>query len=165
MTEVLAEIEKEEKFIIDDDQKAEWALEQIRNAQEEKARWKDHFKEQLARINESCDLTINNMTEMLRDYFDTIPHKVTKTEENYRLPSGKLVLKKQATEFNYDDAELIDWLEKNKPGQFIKMKKSVDWMALKKTLNVVGEIVADDTGEIIPCIQANERPDVFTIEK
>ena len=165
MTEVLTEIEKEEKFIIDDDQKAEWALEQIRNAQEEKARWKDHFKEQLARITESCDLTINNMTEMLRDYFNTIPHKVTKTEENYRLPSGKLVLKKQTTEFNYDDAELIDWLEKNKPGQFIKTKKTVDWMALKKTLNVVGEIVADDTGEIIPCIQANERPDVFTIEK
>lgn len=165
MTEVLAEIEKEEKFIIDDDQKAEWALEQIRNAQEEKARWRDHFKEQLARINESCDLTINNMTEMLRDYFDTIPHKVTKTEENYRLPSGKLVLKKQATEFDYDDADLIDWLEKNKGGQFIKMKKSVDWMALKKTLTVVGELVADDAGEIIPCIQANERPDVFTIEK
>lgn len=165
MTEVLAEIEKEEKFIIDDDQKAEWALEQIRNAQEEKARWRDHFKEQLARINESCDLTINNMTEMLRDYFDTIPHKVTKTEENYRLPSGKLVLKKQATEFDYDDAELIDWLEKNKAGQFIKTKKAVDWMALKKTLTVVGELVADDTGEIISCIHATERPDVFTIEK
>ena len=165
MTEVLTEIEKPERFVIDDDQKAEWALEQIRNAEEEKERWRDHFKEQMARINETCDLTINNMKEMLRDYFATVPHKVTKTEESYRLPSGKLVIKKQAAEFDYDDNELIDWLEKNKPGQYIKTKKVVDWIGLKKTLTVVGEIVADDSGEIIPCIKVNERPDVFTIGK
>lgn len=165
MTEVLSEIEKPERFIIDDDQKAEWALEQIRNAEDEKARWRDHFSEQMARINETCDLTINNMKEMLREYFATVPHKVTKTEENYRLPSGKLVMKKLGPEFDFDDNELIDWLEKNKPGQYIKTKKAVDWIGLKKTLTVVGEIVADDTGEIIPCIKVYERPDEFTIGK
>ena len=165
MTEVLAEIEKDEKFVIDDDQKAEWALEQIRNAEEEKARWKDHFAEQLARINASCDLTINNMKEMLLDYFATVPHKVTKTEESYRLPSGKMVMKKQQPEWEKNDDELIEWLEKNKKDQFIKVKKSVDWAGLKKTLTVVGELVADDAGEIIPCVKAVERPDIFTIEK
>lgn len=165
MTEVIAEIEKEERFIIDDDQKAEWAVEQIRNAEDEKARWKDHFAEQLTRINESCDQTINNMKEMLRDYFATVPHKVTKTEENYRLPSGKLVLKKQQPEWEKDEEELIKWLEKNKDGQFIKTKKTVDWAGLKKTLTVVGELVADDAGEVIPCVHAVERPDIFTVEK
>ena len=119
----------------------------------------------MARINETCDLTIHNMKEMLRDYFETVPHKVTKTEENYRLPSGKLVMKKLGPEFDYNDTELIEWLKNNKPGQYIKTKESVDWISLKKTLTVVGEIVADDTGEIIPCITVTERPDEFTIGK
>ena len=36
--------------------------------------------------------------DMLGEYFKTVPHKKTKTQEAYQLPSGKLILKKQEPE-------------------------------------------------------------------
>jgi phage host-nuclease inhibitor protein Gam len=93
-----------------------------------------------------------------------VPHKVTKTQENYALPSGKLVFKKQQPEYTRDDAALVEWLKENGGEQYVITKESVDWSSLKATLNVVGDTVADKNGQVIPCISVEERPDVFKVE-
>lgn len=166
MKEKFAEEEEycRDHFTVNDDQTAEWCIEQIRNAEEEKAKWKEFYAERLARVNETCDLTIANMTAVLQTYFDKVPHKVTKTQENYALPSGKLVVKKQETEFERNDEELIAWLKQNGGERFVKTKEVLDWAGLKKTLSVVGESVSDENGEVIPGLKAAERPDVFKVE-
>lgn len=166
MSEIRDEILEEEgyTFKVEDDQTAEWCMQQIRNAQEEKAKWKAFYDDRYAKVCETCDLTITNMSVMLNLYFDQVPHKKTATQENYALPSGKLVMKKQEPEFERDDDELIGWLKKNGGERFIKTKESLDWAGLKKTLNVMGDTVADEQGQIIPCLKANERPDVFKVE-
>lgn len=163
MSEML-EIEEFEHFVIEDDQTAEWAMEQIRNAQEEKAKWKAFYEERLQRVNETCDATIANMESMLQRYFETVPHKVTKTQENYALPSGKLVFKKQDPEYRRNDADVIDWLKNNGGQKYIATKESLDWASLKKAISVVGTTVADEDGQIIPCIEVVERPDIFKVE-
>lgn len=155
---------RDETFRVEDDQTAEWCMEQIRNANEEKKKWKEFYAERLQRVTETCDLTIANMEAYLQSYFATVPHKVTKTQENYALPSGKLVFKKQEPEYERDDDELIAWLKANGGEAFIKTKESVDWAGLKGTLSVMGETVADVHGQVIPCIKATERPDVFKVE-
>lgn len=153
------------EFHITDDSVAEWAIRQKLNAEAEKAKWKAHYDTMYARIAATCDATIANMEHYLREYFDTVPHKVTDTQESYRLPSGKLVIKHQECEFERDDAEVIKWLKANGGEKFIKTKETLDWAGLKKSLSVMSETVADNHGVIIPCIKAVERPDVFKIEK
>ena len=165
MSEVLQELpeEPEQGFVCDDDQKAEWCLLQIRRAQAEKERWKAHYKAALDSVTAACDETIGRMEQFLRGYFLTVPHKRTKTEENYVLPSGKIMLKTQNLTYEYDESEVIKWLKDNGKG-FVKTKESLDWESLKDTLSVIGDTVADEEGEIIPCINAIEREPVFKVQ-
>lgn len=151
-------------FRVEDDQTAEWCMEQIKHAKEEKERWKAFYDERYKAVCDTCDLTISNMEAMLQTYFDTVPHKVTKTQENYALPSGKLVIKKQEPEYERNDEEVIQWLKANGGEMFVKTKETLDWSGLKGTLNVMGETVADANGQVIPCIKATERPDIFKVE-
>lgn len=165
MSELLKENpeEIEEGFVCDDDQKAEWCLLQIKRANEEKERWKAHYKAALESVNASCDLTIANMEHYLAEYFKTVPHKVTKTEENYALPSGKIMMKAQDAVYEYDEAEVIAWLKKNGKG-YVKTKESLDWDSLKRTLTVIGDTVADDDAQVIPCIKVTEREPIFKVQ-
>ena len=142
--------------VVNDDQTAEWCMEQIRNANEEKKRWKDFYAERYQSVCDTCDRTIADMEAALRFYFDTVPHKVTKTQENYALPSGKLVIKQQEPEYTRDDATIIQWLEENGGQKYIKIKKELDWSSLKGTLTIMGETVADEEGNILPGINPTE---------
>lgn len=167
MSEVLDILETgEEKpvYRCENDKDAEWCIRQILDAQKEKTFWKNYYAEQLQKVNDNCDATINNMTNYLQDYFLTVPHKETRTQESYSLPSGKLVLKKQDPEFERDEEKIILWLKANGGERFIKTKETLDWSGLKKTLTVMGETVADEDGQIIPDIKAVFRPDVFKVE-
>lgn len=155
--------EEEQRFVVDDDQKAEWCLEKIREANETKEKFKAHYEEQLGKIEARCDFRIEYMQRLLWDYFETVPRKVTKTQQSYQLPSGKLVLKHQGPEFERDDELILAWLKAN-DDKYIKIKASVDWAELKKTLTICGEQVAGETGEIIPGIIVHERDDAFKVE-
>lgn len=166
MSELVKEIpEVEETSRVDDDQKAEECIRAIREAEANREFWKNYYLDQMAKVNATCDNTIEAMKERLRAYFDTVPHNKTKTQENYQLPSGKLVLKQREPEYTRTDSDVIKWLKDNGGKKFVKIKESLDWSGLKKTLTVIGETVADSEGHIIPCIKAVERPDEFTIDK
>lgn len=160
------EIEQiDEGWFCKNDADAEWCMQKIKEAEEEKASWKEHFKKQFDSIAETADQTIDRMMHYLREYFKLVPHKITKKEENYRLKTGKLVLKKQNPEYQRDEKELIAWLKANDGSQFVKTKEFVDWDELKKTLTVVGESVADENGVFIPCITVIEKDPEFKIGK
>ena len=167
MSEAIREIdpieEHDEGWFCENDQDAEWCLTQIRRAQAEKEKWKAHYKAALESVTASCDETIGRMEMFLLGYFKTVPHKFTKTEENYPLPSGKIMIKAQETTYEYDEPQVIEWLKSHGKG-FIKTKESLDWDGLKKTLTVMGETVADEDSEIIPCIKAVDHEPVFKVQ-
>ncbi|MCR5565994.1 MAG: host-nuclease inhibitor Gam family protein [Clostridiales bacterium] len=169
MSELIENYDDNEEVIeaahykIEDDMTAEWALNQIRMANAEKAKWKAFYDERYKRVCETCDFTIANMESLLQTYFVSVPHKVTDTQENYTLPSGKLVFKKQEPEYQRTDTDVIAWLKKNGGEKYIKTKEELDWSSLKKHITVVGEAVADEDGQIMP-IKAVERPDIFKVE-
>ena len=153
MSELLENLEGEIMFPqIQNDDEAEECIKAIRDA------------EALQTIADASQRIIENNTARLEAYFDTLPHKVTKTQESYPLPSGKLVRKHRDPEFVRNDDELLSWLHENNGEKYIKIKESPDWAGLKKTLTVMGETVVDENGEIIPCIKATERPDEFKVE-
>jgi hypothetical protein len=174
MIEESALTEEERRFTVDDDQKAEWCLEKIREAKADLMKWIEFYVEQTDKVKAKCEARIAFFEGMLQRYFATVPHKETKTQESYALPSGKLVLKKQGPDYERDDALILAWLKANDGDRFVKTKESVDWAELKKKIDVLQltagdekvteQVVFTETGEVVPGITVTARPDVFKVE-
>lgn len=158
--------ERLERFRVTDDSAAEWCMRKIREAQEDVQKWEAHYANQLQKVKDEAQKTIDYFTALLEEYFSSVPHKATKTQETYSLPTGKLIRKKQQPEYERDDEKLVPWLKQNFMGQLVKTKESADWAALKALVHVTpdGANVATDEGEIVPGVKVTPRPDVFKIE-
>jgi len=151
-------------FHVTDDKAAQWCMQKIREAETDRAMWKAHYEAEMEKVNKAADESIAYFTGKLEEYFATVPHKATKTQESYTLPGGKLVLKQQQPKFETDDDKLVPWLEANGRTGLVKIKKSADWATLKKSLNFVGENAVTVDGEIVPGVKVEQRPDVFKVE-
>ena len=156
--------DQERKFMVENDQQAEWCMDKIAEAYATIEKWTKFYTEQLNKVKAREEFRISWMEQLLKPYFYEMPHKVTKTQESYALPSGKLMLKNQAPEYERDDDLIVAWLKANGEEKFVKTKETVDWAELKKTLSIVGEQVAGETGEIIPGIIVKERKPKFVVE-
>ena len=112
----------------------------------------------MEKVNREVDGTVAFFTARLEEYFDSVPHKASKTMESYTLPGGKLVRKRQQPQYETDDEALVPWLETNM-AQLVKIKKSADWAALKKLCSVTpdGQHVVTEDGEIIPGVTVTQH--------
>lgn len=171
LLEMLDEAIEQTEFKIDTDQKAEWALNIIREEQAEAQRLINvcnsqilYYQSEIKKVQDKLENKTGNLKAMLFDYFQTVPRKATKTQETYSLPSGKLKLKYPQPEYKRDDSKLVEWLENSGKTDYIKIKKSPDWATLKKAITVVGDKVADENGEIVEGVEVVERPPVFDVE-
>ena len=154
-----------EEFVVDSDAKAAWALRKIKEAREDRDTWVAWYEKKIEEIKAQTDFDTMNLEKMLAEYFATVPHKKTKTQETYSLPDGKLILKTQNPEFKRDDKTVIDWLKKQENGgKFIKVSESLNWEGLKKETAIFNGNVVDENGEIIPGITVNEREPKFVVE-
>lgn len=157
-------------FTIDSDKKADWAIEKIKNERAEFERLRKIALDRIAELNqrvkelqERTDRRTGNLEALLVEYFQTVkPTKVTKTQTQYELLSGKLVMKKQQPEFVRDESTLLSWAETTAP-EYVKIEKKVSWADLKKKADVSGEDVLYE-GEVIPGVTAKARPDVFEVQ-
>lgn len=152
-------------FTVDNDQKAEWAARKIREARQDTQKWTEYYERQLSAIRRANEDTEAYFAALLADYFETVPHKATKTQESYSLPSCKLVLKAQQPEFNRDEAVLCDYLDKKGRDDLVKITRRADWAALKKTLKVMEDgTCVDADGEVVEGVQAFSREPLFKVE-
>ena len=152
-------------FTVDNDQKAEWAARKIREARQDTQKWTEYYERQLSAIRRANEDTEAYFAALLADYFETVPHKATKTQESYSLPSCKLVLKAQQPEFNRDEAVLCDYLDKKGRNDLVKITRRADWAALKKTLKVMEDGTSVDAdGEVVEGVQAFCRQPEFKVE-
>lgn len=175
----MSELLKEEKpvrepFTVDNDMKAEWCLSKIRKIRADQKEQKDEltrqmqfYKDQMDMIDKEAEDDVAFFEGILRGYFadrvDAGFTKATKTQTAYKLPSGKLILKRQEPTFERKDDELIPWLKKNSP-EMVKVKEEPNWAELKKTVNIVGDSIATKDGEVIPGVKVTEREDKFVVE-
>ena len=161
---------KPERFIIDSDKKADWAVEKIKAERAEFDRLRKIAIDRIADLNqrvkelqERTDRRTGNLEAMLAEYFQTVtPTKTTKTQTQYELLSGKLVMKKQQPLYERDETALLNWAETTAP-ELVKVKKEVSWADLKKKADVNGDKLLMD-GEIIPGVTVVEREDVFEVQ-
>lgn len=153
----------QETWVITDDKSAEWAINQIRKAQDDTAMWESHFSRQLEKVRQANQDTVNFMTAKLEEYFNTLPHKTTKTQESYQLPGAKLVRKQPAPEFVKDDTALVAYLKQAAP-ECVETIEKPKWGDYKKRCSVIdGSVIDMETGEVVEGVTANERPPMFMV--
>ena len=129
-----------EGFVIENDKQAEWALGKIAEAKEELSKWENFYAAKLDAVRTEAQSTINYMSLLLQRYFDTQEHKVTKTGiHKYSLPSGELVLKPGALDYERDEAAMLAWCEANLP-EAVKVTKKAAWADVKEYIKQTGEI-------------------------
>ena len=161
MTELIRE---DDSFIIDTDDKANWAVRKIREARADRDAWVKWYEDKIAEIKAQTDFNTMNLEKMLAEYFATVPHKKTKTQESYPLKDGKLILKTQNPEYKHDDKTVIEWLKSNNMGQYVKTKEELDWANLKENgASLDGKFFSED-GEEIPGIEVINRDPKFIVE-
>ena len=81
-----------------------------------------------------------------------------KPKQSISLPFGKISIKKQQPEFIKNEAELMEYAKEN---GFVKVKKEVDWAAIKKGAHFYEGVMIDSDGIVVPGIKVIERPDKF----
>lgn len=169
-------LEGHEGFKIDNDGAAEWALKKIQEETAEANRiimvCQTMINEYQAKANKAREQLENKtafLKEQLRQYFNAVPKKVTKTAETYSLPSGNLKLKIKEPEFVRDEKLLGKFLFENNYKGYFEIVPKAKWAELKKLigteLEVQDGIVVDTTnGLIVEGVTVQERDNEFIIE-
>lgn len=158
-------------FTIDTDEMAEWAIKKVLAAKKEKERLSALVgaeRERLDRAQEDIDKRYENDTSYLifklGEYFKTVEHKETKTQESYQLLSGKLVFKKPAQAIEQQKEELLEWCKVNAP-EYVITEQKVAWGQIKKCMQIVGDVVIyGDTGEVVSGVAISETAGVFDVK-
>lgn len=156
----------EARFTVDNDEKAEWVLERLRERKEKTDRFIRHYEAQIEKMKNKMESYALWAESLLRNYLesDLILVKETKTERKYLLPGGELKLKKQPLKYIKDDAALLEEI-KQKQLAYIVTKESPDWAGLKKITQVLddGTVILTTTGEVLESVKAEEQETKFTV--
>ena len=173
--ELFDDYEAKEKapFNISNDSSADWALRKIKGELDGLERLEALAKAQKAEIDAKIERErkiVENKTAFLRgkliDYFDTVPHTSTKTEEKYKLLSGTLKMKKSLKQYDHDNEKLVKWLIDNNYKDFIKITTEPKWGEFKKLLEMTpaGVAVYKETGEVVDGVTIVETSPEFDIK-
>ncbi len=157
---------------IADDGAADWAVRKIAEEKAELDRIKQLAEEQIEKIQQKVDAAERRytngtrfLTSKLAEYFETVPHKETKTKHSYRLLSGSLVKKIGGTTMKQDDEKLLEYLKACGDTDMIKVEEKPRWGDFKKRLEIVGGSVVDsETGEIVEAVHIETKPDTFSVD-
>jgi len=145
----------QDAFVVNDDQKANWALKKIAAIRTEQQRLIDvaeaevkFYQTKVAQYKEEIENKIEYFQRQLYAYFDTIEPAETKTTKKYKLPLGNIVLTKSQDSLK-ETPELLKWMKKYSP-KLVKSVETVEWGKFKKQLLITadGKVVTDG-GEVV----------------
>ena len=154
----------DEKFMIANDMQADWAIKKIAEAREDAAKWARFYDEQKSKAKQSASETEDYFMHLLKDYFEAVPRKVTKTQESYSLPRGRLIYKKMPDKYIRDEDKLLQYFKNNNYSEFIKTIEMTVWGEFKNNAEITGNQILDKrTGEIVDGVTVEDGGHAFTI--
>lgn len=150
------EAESKERFVIDDDSKANWALRKMAEISEKL----DKVNEQKKLLDEQNDQWYERKTKKLNDDWDDFAtqlegYRLQQPNQKIDLPAGKTVTR-HTKDYQYKKDDLLKYLKANHP-EFIKKTESAKWGDFKKTIKVHGDKVIDANGELVPDMKVVEQ--------
>ena len=163
MSEFMQEV-KEEELEVRTDLEAGWQLERRRKIVEDRDELIAFYKARIDAAKADAEFKLGFIDRALRAFYDTVPHKTTKTQEYYALPGGKIMMKAQDPEYERDDKAVIEWLKANNGASYVKTEEKLDWDSLKDETTVVGETIVNSDGEVIPGVKVVAREPKFFVQ-
>jgi phage host-nuclease inhibitor protein Gam len=162
--------EVHESFVIDTKEKAVWALRKLAKIRREMEENQSIADKEIERIKAWLE-DVNGALQKDAEYFENLLqayHRMVLEEnpkaKSIKLPYGTLKARKQEPEYIRDEEKLLTWTKANRP-EVVKVKESVDWSALKKTIvSTVGGVAVDDNGQVIEGITVVDRGIKFSVE-
>lgn len=152
----IEELEDDNSFIIDTDEKAEWAIKKIAEERAESARYISvcqdaiqRYQDKIEKAKADLDRKTGYLTFQLQRYMDTVKAKESKTQKTYKLPSGTLKVKYQAPEYKRDEDKLTEFLKKNYT-DYVETVYKPKWAEFKKIVSLNRDAIVDEeSGELI----------------
>ncbi|GAX06834.1 hypothetical protein IWT25_02181 [Secundilactobacillus pentosiphilus] len=150
------EAEQKERFVIDDDSKANWAL---RKMAEISAKL-DKVNEQKKLLDQQNDQWYERKTKKLNDDWDDFAtqlegYRLKQPNQKIDLPAGKTITR-HPKDYQYDNDELVKFVKANHR-EFIQPIEKFEWGKFKKTIKVHGDKAFDANGELIPGMKVVEQ--------
>jgi NAD+--asparagine ADP-ribosyltransferase len=145
-----------EGFVVDTDQKAEWALRKLAVIRRKQMENQALAQAEVDRVTEWLD-TVNTALQRDALYFEAVlkPYALTQRSEGRKsitLPHGtiKTTAGQPKVEFK-DEAAFIEWAKTNDPS-LLKVKTDIDKTAVKALITDEGVVISTQ-GEIIPDVE------------
>ena len=157
-----------ESWQITNDLAADWTLDKIRDSQAELTRFEMVVRAKIEQLQLALQKKQGQaaMDEgffrfKLREYFNTVKCKETKTQRSYDLPSGKLKLKSKLPEYKQDKEQLLAWAQITNP-HFVKTKEEASWEDIKGSIEIIQDVfIETNTGEIMLGVEELLDPGVI----
>lgn len=150
-----------QRFVIDDEQKATWALRKLVRVRAELQEKTNDAQAEIARINEWMDREAERL-ERQESFFLSLLEEFHRTRlaqdpkaKTISLPAGSLKARKAPDNVDFDAEAFVEWAQVTRP-EFIRMKLEVDRAKVK-------EAVLKD-GEILPGVEKVEGDLRFSVE-
>lgn len=170
------EEEQEDRWQIEDDGQADWALEKIKELKEKQQEKQELAKERIQPLQDKIDKIKTWMEREVEsiekdiEYFEGLltEYAMQLKEEDpelktHSLPFGKLKFRKQRSKYNYNDDKLLEFLEENGIDA-IRVKKNPDKRKLKNMTNKAGDKLVLDNGQVVEGVKIQERGEKFKID-
>jgi len=155
---------EQEGFVIDNDDKADWALRKIAQAEKRIQERAEFVETEMAKLqawqsqqDAQDKRTIEFMTGLLKIYFGKLRESGTLgKKKSYKLPNGTLAVRKKQPKLAYDADAFIAWASKEAP-EYVATILQPRWGEFKKRIKVIGRDVVDtETGETIKFVTVEE---------
>lgn len=147
-------VPEKKPFVIDDDQKANWAFHKLAEAHKELEDVKDK-KRMFDRQNQEWFESESKSFVEAIDYFEQLLEQYRQTKPNgkVKVPAGYTQMR-HTKEFERDVNKLIPFVEKNFPDY---VKKDIKWGDFKKQLTDYDGVAIDPNGQKVPGIRIRDK--------
>ncbi|GIM45929.1 phage protein [Collibacillus ludicampi] len=162
--------EARENFVVDTKEKAVWALRKLAKIRREMAENQAIAEEEIRKFQVWLE-DVNGALQKDAEYFEGLLqayHRMVLEEnpkaKSIKLPYGTLKARIQEPEYIRDEEKLLTWTKANRP-ESIKVKESVDWSSLKKTIiSTANGVAIDENGQVVEGVTVVERGIKFSVE-
>ncbi|MGK4251092.1 host-nuclease inhibitor Gam family protein [Bacillus licheniformis] len=140
------------------DEVADKQIERLKMQIERLEHWQEEAKKEYV---EREDFYKHRLERYMREEVRKMQENGKKPKKTIKLPYGTIKLVKQQPEYQRNENDLLEYAESK---GFVRVKKDVDWAAIKNKAKVFGDKLIDADGELIPGVTVVDREDKFTVE-
>lgn len=167
---IAEEVNNNDRFVIDSEEKADWALRKIKEAENNIEKIEEFAEHQIRQIEnwkakqtEDHYYNIGNLQSLLAEYLRN-KRKEDPEFKSITLPNGNVGFRRNQSKWIYNDDVVLEALENENMTDFIKVEKKLDKRLIKKAFEVMGDkVINPDTGEVIEGIEIVEQGESLNV--